>query len=1166
MATEIKYILDTTYVHFNVQNYSGNSVLSSYALDICPLTFIPNFTTSDLLSSDRHLSNKRIKWDFGDDTFSTDLTATHTYRWPGEYKVKLTVFDKYGTALQSEYSPTILINNFIADDIEWGDYGKFVYDVPASKIGDPLTIYTRNSWQSYNALSATGITINLYASGAAGDYISENNFYKDKWSHLRLLSRFYELQDIGNTKQYAIVDSITANTTEIYAFIDNHDIKVCSKETKGSVLVGVTGRNDIYYVDDKVKNWTTRENPIFLVASFDASKFEDEFSQRREIFNYINYPPYSFQMYEPTFLPIIKVRHNPAYKLSVTTTGIDGEGALSSTVFRIPEISWASTDIPFVIKFKDFESYTTKTYQSLSSSMVSNATILPQSAYDVKFGIISYNDDNTWYSVTGVNWYEDFSPQAPQLIGGFYKGYFVSDQSAYNCVLTAECTVVDPVNFQKDALVAWISVPQHSYVQRIFRQQFYDSCGGSVIMNLTGSSKFVKTNQHRQVYSISVAPSGAGKGNDYHAWLADSKTDTLLKFDVYGQLLSAISLSAAPTLVNDFIEFRDYREPELSCASPNSMALDSRSDIWVSLFDAGRSIKIDGVNGVVIAVAEPPGSQIMYLASSYGITPFLSGFAGEGIFLPASIDTDYYDNLWVAYTHPLSNLLVKYDTNGTLLTAVFFPPVMSPVEICVDRDRNVWLTAYNHTASGISLTGRNDYLYKFDNNANILSGFPLSGFRMLNNITVDGSQNAWVTHDRETLTKIDKLTNERTDYMAGSAFLGLTGTNQTNYICSIVGMTCDTSDFIWAINDYEKRIHILDTYFTPISSFRLKTTLELPYPPILEEYPLSAWEMQQFQAYGDWFGFRWINKYMIPTTVTRIITGSSLKFNILPDTGINNIAKINEDWDTEEYYKSLRYQEILLDKERLFSDFIGGILGDANAAPYELGKTVYEKIANFVDNKANISTCNLQTLISFCQELSIPFEEYNYPFPPQLERLINIFSIKHKHLWGDKNTYNHNFKSEKAFIESQESKTNLGNELSIETSVLSSGVPIVAYETFAEIYSLVNFTQRIDTQLGEAFPLSSYSYDWGWGLVAPKSVSGTDISNYYKFYEFKPKMDGTIYNNIINWNDPKTTLSPDISSFTEWSRDNGIIQTVLSYEITKGLRLFTSAADVTYNN
>jgi len=1153
-----QYSLDETYVYFKILDYANTNTLSTYTLDICPLTFVPDFTTSDLFLSDRTLSNKAIKWDFGDDTFSTDLTAVHSYTWPGEYQVKLTMFDKFGTPLESSYKPVVKIYNYLGDDLLWEDYGKFVYDVPAGKLGDPLYVLTRNSWQSYNALSATGITINLYASGAAGEYMTDENYYNDKWSHLRLLSRFYQKQRFGEIEELVFVDSITAKTEEIYAKITSTDIKVCNKNDTGSILVGVTGSNEIFYIDDKVKNYTTRENPIFLVASFDASRFEDAFAQRREIFNYIDYPPASFQNFEPAFLPIIKVRHNPAQRFSITTTGIDGEGSLSTTTFKLPEISWQNTETPFLLKFKDFEGFTTKTYQPLSSSMVENVNnVATPSAYNVELGIISYIDNSTFVPITGIRWYQDFPFDAPQSIGGFYKGYFTSDTSANNCVLTAAAVVVDPANFPKDTLIAWVAIPQYSYVQRIFRQQFYDSCGGSVTLVLTGTSQFVKTNDNRQIYSISVAPSGAGKGNDYHTWLADSKNDVIAKYSLYGQLLSSIPLSGAPTLVNDLVEIRDYRLPQLSCASPNSIALDSNSDLWVSLFDSGKIIKINGIQGYVTAVAEPPTQNFVYLASSFGVVPYLSGFAGEGLFLPASIDTDVENNLWAAYTHPVSSVLVKYGSTGALLSTITFPYAVSPVEICIDRDKFIWVTTFNHANSSISLTGRNDLLYKFSNEGMLVEGYPLTGFRMLNNITVDGSQNAWVSHDRETITKIDRTTGERTDFQAGSGF------NQTSYICSINGITSDTSDFIWVINDWDKKIYIINTYLPPQSAFKFATVIDLIYPPTLSSYPVSAFEIEQFQAYGDWFGFRWVNKYMSPTAIIRTVTGESSMFNIYPDTGINNITKVNEDWDAESFYKSLRYQEVLLDKEALFTTFLGGILGDLKSQPYELGKTVYEKIANFVDNKANIGTCNLQTLIAFCNELTIPYEEYNYPFPPQLERLINILSIKQRNLWGDKNLYSENFKEQQPY---GNIKTNLGTKISTLTGYVSSGQPVVAYELFSENYSLVNFSQIPGISIGQSVPLSSYSYDWGWGLVVPRSVSGTEINTYYNFYTFIPAQEGSYYNNIINWSDSLTTLQPSNSSYSQWSRDDGIMQTLISYELTKGLRLFTSAANITYNN
>jgi hypothetical protein len=550
--------------------------------------------------------------------------------------------------------------------------------------------------------------------------------------------------------------------------------------------------------------------------------------------------------------------------------------------------------------------------------------------------------------------------------------------------------------------------------------------------------------------------------------------------------------------------------------------------------------------------------------SSYGFDTALSGFAGEGLFLPSSVDTDLANNAWATYSHPVSNILVKYDTYGTLLTVIPFPSVVAPIETCIDRSGNVYVTTFNHNASSYSLTGRNDFLYKFDNEGNIFPGYPIGGFRMIDNITLDGSQNAWLSHDRETVTKVDSFTNNKTDYIAGS------GHNQTDYICSLNGITCDTANFIWVINNYDKQIYIIDTLIEPDSNESyIANSIPLVLPPNTTNYPLSDFEMNQFQAYGDWFGTRWINKYMQVASNIRTITGSSSTFNLYPSAGQYNIAKINEDFDASAFYNSLRFQEVLLDKQVFFDQFLKSIVGDVDAQPYELGRAVYERVSNFVDNRANIETCNVDALISLCSELSVQYEQYNYPFPPQLKRIVDMLAISHKKLWGDKNTFSDNFKNYGTYPPAPNNNygINLGDQISTITGVISTGVPIVAYELFSEIYSIVNFSGIPGiSAFYTPVPLSSFNYDWGWGLVAPSSVSGSDINAYYNFYTYIPSVTSSYYNNIIDWKNSLTTLSPQNSAYDNWSTDNGIMQTLISYELTKGLRLFTSAADITYNN
>jgi hypothetical protein len=1154
MANQVNY----KYVYYSVRDYTGNETLSSYTLSNTPLTFKPNFELSFSPNELTNISNKKVTWDFGDGTTSTDLTATHQYRWPGNYTPILTIYDRLGNAFDSSYQPTISIYNFVYDQLVFEDYRKFIYDVPASKINDPLTVNRQSSWQSYNALSATGYTVNLYASGAAGDYLNIDNFFDDKWSHLRALSRFIEKVKVGSEYEYVPVNKLVTSNQEIYCRInDDKQLEVCEQGSEGSVFAGTTGSCVFYYVDDRAKNFTSREFPIFLFATLDSSKFQDKYSFENNAFDYIDYPPYGFQMLKPAVLPIIKVRHNPAKQLSISTTGIEGEGTLSSTKFDIPNVSWQNTEIPFVVKMRDNENFTTKTYPPLSSSTV-NTALTSLTSYNLTFGLVQHTDTGT-VPYTAVKFYEDFTADAPQSIGAFFKGYFVPQETALNVSLTAHMVVQDPINFPKDSLIGWIAVPQFNVLLRFFNLQIYDYCKGYLDFTTSASGKFFYNYENRNVYSIQVAPSGSLFGSDYQTWFADGTTDNLFKFDSNGNILSSFALSCYPAFAGMFqtTNYVDLRSEALSSAAPGSIAMDGNSDLWVALFDAVSAIKIDKDSGHIKAIAYPDTANIVYALSSDYNLPQLQGFAGENLLLPASVDTDINNNVWITYTHPVSNFLVKYDTNGTVLRTITFPYLHSPVELCVDRNRNVWLTTYNLTTSARELTARNDYLYKFDSEGNVLPGYPLSGFKLIGNIAVDGQQNAWVAQDRQTITKIDALTRLRTDYIAGSG-------NNTNYIQSFGGLACDTSSFIWAINNFDQKLYFIDATEPP------KPINEIPYidlvmPGSSVQNPVSTFEEKSFQAYGDWLGSKWLNKYIDDTSTIRVLTGESNLFNLYPLSGEFNISKINEDFDASSYYKSLILNETLEDRYVFFNDFLGTIVGNLTSQPYELGKTVYEKIANYVSNNSDIDAANLDQLLSFCKELSVQFEQYNYPFPPQLARLVNILSIKHKKLWGERNKFNLQFENY-----GLSNNKNLGTQLSTLTSVISSGYSLVAYEKFSNAYLVVNNVEILSAGLplnyGTKIPLSAYNYDWGWGLVSPKSLSGDRISDFYSFYNYIPTYEDSYRENIIDWDNPLTTLTFTNSSFAEWSRDSGIMQNILSYELTKGLRLFLSASDLVYNN
>jgi len=1178
-----------TYVKFDALDYTNTSAVSTYTLENTPLTFTPDFTTSSLLSGDNIISNKSLRWDFGDGEFSTDISPTHRFKWPGKYDVSLTVFDRYGNAYDNIYSCSISVYDYISTQITFQDYKSFIYDVPVGRLIGPLTINANYSWQNYNALSATGFTINLYASGARGDYNYLKQTSYDKWLHLRPLSRFYkqETSDDGTTS-YTLINSLTAQQTQLFVSIVDNTLQYCNQSDQGSVFVGTTGTCQFLYTDDVPGNLTTEDHPVFIFATVDSSKFNDALTESRNIFDTVNYPPYGIQNTDPIVFPGIKTRFNPANRLSITTTGIDGEGILSATNFNIPYVSWQETQIPFLIKLKDERGYTTKNYPPLSSSSVVNNSTSPLTSYNVQLGVVQINESGDTSTVQGVTFYEDFTPEAPQSIGSFYKGYFVASQSSQNCILTAGITIVEPTFYQKDSLVGWIAIPQYSSLFRILRQETYNGLDGNKTVTFTNNEPLIDINDSN-TYAIAMAPQGPGYDDDYQTWIGDPINDRISRIDYNGILqplyysqdtnepVYYFSLSSVPTLINHQIRYIDYRglddQGNRFFATPNYITLDGQNNIWVTLIDSGSALKFDTTNGYAVNVACPDFTETMLTSSDYSS---YSGFAGDGTILPSSIDADHDNNIWISYSHPVNNFLIKYrgvdnfDFNADILYKYKFPDFIVPDEICIDRNTFVWVTAQNLNVVRDSFTTANDLLYKFDTYGNIVTGYPLSGFKLINNITIDGNQNAWISHNRETITRVDGVTRTRTDFTAGA------GNNiQNNYNSNIGGITCDTGNNIWVINNADKALYLIDASAkTPTTNLSYSYSIKLTYPdvilPAVSAVNYSSGQ-KQFQALGDWNGYHWINKYSAPVSTIRTITGSSTLFNIFPSTGQYNVSKINEDWNAASFYNSLRYQETLLDKQVFFNEFLGTIVGGFSAQPYELGKTVYEKISNFVNNRSDIDKSNIDALISFCNELSINYQDYNYLYPPQIKRLVDLLSIKQSNLWGTQNKYASNFNKQGTIASNDTYGINLGSRIDPISGVFSFDKPVVAYERFSGIYSLVNtntITSSIltitDTITG--YPLSAYTSSWGWPLVIPNTVTGSAISEYYEFYEYISNNNNTFYDYIIDWYNPMTTLTPQNSSYTDWSVDDGIIQNMLSYELTKGFRLFTSATNITYNS
>lgn len=270
------------------------------------------------------------------------------------------------------------------------------------------------------------------------------------------------------------------------------------------------------------------------------------------------------------------------------------------------------------------------------------------------------------------------------------------------------------------------------------------------------------------------------------------------------------------------------------------------------------------------------------------------------------------------------------------------------------------------------------------------------------------------------------------------------------------------------------------------------------------------------------------------TSQTFNLEGESVEFSIYPKD-YYYFAKTNEKVDFTEIFKSLRFQEILLDKNILFDDFIGSIFGNISSSNASLGKILNEKIFNFVGNKTDIDTCDLNSLISISDlldEKSNVYDNSLFNFPPSIVKLMSLFSTDYNQFRGTENKFKENF-NDRGITTKEVYGKNLGNEINTTTYTVTAGTDIVALEKFSNNYSLLNTYQPVCAVDTLQYKLSEYNTNWGWPLVLPTTYTVTDLSKFYTFYEYAPGYEGTVLDGLLDYSDILNNfeLTTALSSF-----------------------------------
>jgi streptogramin lyase len=1094
--------LDYRFLYFDVLDYTNSHTTSSYTLPITPFTFIPKFNSGD----HKPVSNTRILWDFGDGTTSRDITATHFYKTPGTYSVKCYFYGASGIGNESSFCQNLLVRDYISDTIVLSATNNAI--IRASHYENPFIISRFNSWQTYNSLSSQGTSITLHASGNFAPMLDIEAYNNDKYAHLKPSSRFVviEFNPILSSYEAIPVNEIfTKNNKDIYVRLDsNKNIVLCNQYEIGSVLAGTSGQCTVYFTDDYSKPPIDNIIPPTYIAI--SLNFKDFYDNNND-YNLNSKYAVLNNVYTVTYSPRIYPQ-NKIGCATFSTNGIDSDGSFEIDRFNIGKNKFVGQKIPFIAKIKDEDNFPCKTWPKL--------TLKKENQFLTSNSIKFYlkNTDTNTIVPNAFDIYEDYGEFSDYEKLGFFKGYIVPKIPIKNAAICCDFATNETIFNTANTEYVIATNPQSTYIYKI-------DLAYSIKENLIDENNVRKTlfntNTLSGMYASIIVTRFTGSDLIYEYWVVDSDKNQVAKIDIDSNNIKTINLPLS--------------------ASPSFLAADSVGDIWVTLYDSVSVCKISN-EGNILFYATPNSTNQDYTNNSFYIPQ--GGAAGSNSILPALVDTDTQNNAWVAYNYTLSSFVCVFDTNGSLLHRTNIQKPYMAYGILCTKNGITWILLKNSNDRNydallkINQSNKEETIFNFNHR--------------LWDFTNDIDGNLWFIGNKNDVLKFSTSENKI------SIYASLPSNNGISIDCNFSGIASTTQKDLFIFDNIQREIKILKNYDltgNPTSDIkRIK----------LDDVNTSGFYQNIINARGDVTGFKFSDKYMTNAFSTNKTGCSSNTFSIYPLSGGANIAKLNENFDMHAQVKNLAFQEILRDSNDLFNDFFKNTLGTIDDNPNTLGKKLYEKIANYVDNNSFIDTCNIEKLNALHKMLNENLYIFNtYNFPSNITRLIDLFSIKLSKLKGSRNQYNENFDT-KGYTPNGLYGKNLGDELNFFTATLTGGEDgfVVAYERFSKTYTLCN-TNLINVNyidpVQKIYPLSSYSVSWGWPLVLPPQYDAMDMPKYYTFYKHISTPSLEQLEGIINWSDKFTTISESISSYSDWW---DIAENIITRELMMGLELLSS--------
>lgn len=274
------------------------------------------------------------------------------------------------------------------------------------------------------------------------------------------------------------------------------------------------------------------------------------------------------------------------------------------------------------------------------------------------------------------------------------------------------------------------------------------------------------------------------------------------------------------------------------------------------------------------------------------------------------------------------------------------------------------------------------------------------------------------------------------------------------------------------------------------------------------------------------------------------LTGLSEEFTIFPFEDFNGFRRFGESENLSEQLKYYAVSDRMKNYASLW-DYTSALLGnDINS----LGTPAFYSIDQFVKNHNDVDRCDISSLKDLSKKLDVQFDDYDLQLPNDLKRIMEIASIPFEKSIGSRCSCNSNFVNCEACCGSNvckrcgfDKRSNIGEPLSL-TDYVTAGTPILYKEQGSDVFEIFH-------------PLPQDSLD----VIQISTLTGGIIEelglNTLCFFEWDASFQNNPIEAEIDYASPYTILSPTVSTVEEWYGDNGTLEEMFNYILTRGLEL-----------